>query len=123
MNLKPLLIAVLAIAAIWGVVAAVMGLTDKHTSTPEKVRELMGAAPWFGNENLDADARQKYLDEVIAHVNRLDFDQRRQSREGDPETGQRFMDSLTMEERHRFLEQTVEQHFKSVMKDINQMSR
>jgi hypothetical protein len=123
MNLKPLLIAVLAIATIWGAVAAVMGLTEKHTSTPEKVQELMVAAPWFDNENLDEAARKKHLDEVIAHVNRLDFDQRRRSREGDPEIGRRFMESLTMAERHRFLEETVEQHFKSVMKAFNQMSR
>ena len=44
---SPLLLAVLAIAAIWGGVAAVMGLTEKHTSTPEKVQELMTTAPWF----------------------------------------------------------------------------
>jgi catalase len=123
MNSKPLLIALLAIGAIWGVVAAVMGLTEKHTSTPEKVQELMTHAPWFENENLDEAARKKHLDEVIAHVNRLDFDQRRQNREDDPEIGRRFMDSLTKAERHRFLEETVEQHFKSVMKAFNQMSR
>ncbi len=123
MNAKPLLLAVLAIAAIWGAVASVMGLTEKHTSTPEKVHELMAAAPWFENSELDAESRRKYLDEVIAHVNRLNFDQRRQSREGDPNIGQRFMDSLDVHERHRFIEQTVEQHFKSVMKAFNQMSR
>lgn len=123
MNLKPLLIAVLAIAAIWGGVAAVMGLTAKHTSTPEKVRELMEAAPWYEDESLSGAERRKYLDEVIAHVNRLDFEQRRESREDNRDVGQHFMDSLTVEERHRFIEQTVEQHFKSVMKAFNEMSR
>jgi hypothetical protein len=123
MKAKPLLLAVLAIAAIWGAVASVMGLTEKHTSTPEKVHELMAEAPWFENPDLDADGRRKYLDEVIAHVNRLDFDQRRKSREDDPTIGKRFMDSLDIHERHRFLEETVEQHFKSVMKAFNQMSR
>jgi hypothetical protein len=123
MKAKPLLLAVLAIAAIWGAVASVMGLTEKHTSTPEKVHELMAAAPWFENADLDEEARTKYLDEVIAHVNRLDFDQRRKSREDDPNIGKRFMDSLDIHERHRFLEETVEQHFKSVMKAFNQMSR
>jgi hypothetical protein len=122
MNAKPLLLAVLAIAAIWGAVASVMGLTDKHTSTPEKVQELMVKAPWFDDPNLDEEARRKYLDDVIAHINRLDFEQRRQSR-GDPEIGKRFMDSLGTSERHHFLEETVEQHFKSVMKAFNQMSR
>lgn len=123
MNVRPLFIALLAIAAIWGGVAAVMGLTEKHTSTPEKVQELMATAPWLEDENLDEAARKKHLDEVIAHVNRLDFDQRRKSREGDREIGQTFMESLTKEERQRFLEETVEQHFKSVMKAFNQMSR
>lgn len=123
MNFKPLLIALLAIAAIWGGVAAVMKVTEKHTSSPEKVEELMAAAPWLEDENVDEAARKKHLDEVIAHVNRLDFDQRRQSREGNREVGQRFFESLTKEERHRFLEETVEQHFKSVMKAFNQMTR
>ena len=123
MNLKPLLITLLAIAAIWGAVAAVMGLTEKHTATPEKVQELMTTAPWFENENLGEAERKKYLDDVIAHVNRLDFDQRKQSREDDPEIGRRFMQSLTKEERHHFLEETVEQHFKNVMKAFNQMTK
>jgi hypothetical protein len=123
MNAKPLLLAVLAIAAIWGAVASVMGLTAKHTSTPEKVQELMSTAPWFDRPDLDDESRRKYLDEVIGHVNRLDFNQRRQSREDDPTVGRRFMDSLSLEERHRFLEETVEQHFKSVMKAFNQMTR
>src|SRR4051812_40614095 len=120
MNLRPLIFAVLAIGLIWGAVAGVMALTDKHTSSPEKVRELMGAAPWLQNENLSDAERRKYLDEVIAHVNRLDFDQRRQSHDGDQQVGRDFMDSLSMEERHHFLEETVEQHFKSVMKAFNQ---
>jgi hypothetical protein len=123
MNAKPLLLSVLAIAAIWGAVASVMGLTEKHTSTPEKVQELMSTAPWFDHPDLDDESRKKYLDQVISHVNRLDFNQRRQSREGDPMVGKRFMDSLDIDERHRFLEETVEQHFKSVMKAFNQMSR
>jgi catalase len=83
----------------------------------------MSTAPWFEDENLAEAARRQHLDEVISHVNRLDFNQRRQSREGDREIGERFMDSLTQEERHHFLEETVEQHFKSVMKAFNQMTR
>src|SRR3954453_22975374 len=104
MNAKPLLYAVLAIAAIWGAVASVMGLTDKHTSSPEKVQELMVKAPWFEDSNLDEEARRKYLDDVIAQVNRLDFNQCRQSRAIDPESGRRFMDLLSTTDRHHFLE-------------------
>jgi catalase len=44
-------------------------------------------------------------------------------REQGPDVGQRFVDSLTREERAHFLEQTVEQHFKSVMKAFNKMTR
>lgn len=123
MNLRPLLFALLAIAAIWGAVAGVMKATEKHTSTPEKVQALMATAPWYENENTDEVTRKAYLDEVIAHVNRLDFDQRRQTRDGDRTIGQRFMDSLTKEERLRFIQETVEQHFRSVMKAFNQMDR
>lgn len=123
MNLKNILFALSSLVLIWAGVAAVLRATERHTSTPEKVNALMAAAPWLEGPPLADDARKKYLDDVIANVNRLDFDQRRSMREEGRDVGQRFFDSLTREERARFLEETIEQHFKSVMKAFNQMPR
>lgn len=123
MNPRTLLIALLGIASIWIAVAGILQLTSKHTSTPDKVIAVMVTSPWLKDENAtvsDAD-RQKRLDEVITQVNLLDFDQRKQLREDGEDVTKRFMESLTKEEKGRFLEQTVEQHFKSVMKAFNQM--
>lgn len=123
MNLKKILFAVASLVLIWTGVAAVMRATEKHTSTPEKVNALMATAPWLNGAEVSDAERKKYLDGIIAHVNRLDFDQRRTMREDGRDVGQQFFDSLSKEERTRFLEETVEQHFKSVMKAFNQMTR
>lgn len=123
MSLKHLLLLFSSLVLIWTAVAAVMRATERHTSTPEKVHALMAAAPWLDGPPVGDESRRKHLDNVIANVNRLDFDQRRTMREEGREIGQRFFDSLTKEERARFLEETVEQHFKSVMKAFNQMPR
>ncbi len=124
MNFKNLLFALSALVLIWAAVGVVMSATAKHTSTPEKVNALMATAPWLdGPPGPDA-TRKKYLDDIIANVNRLDFNQRRSMRDEEGrDIGQRFFESLTKEERTRFLEETVELHFKSVMKAFNQMPR
>jgi len=123
MNLKNILFVSSSLVLIWAAVAAVLRATERHTSTPEKVNALMATAPWLDGPPVSDEARTKYLNDIIANVNRLDFDQRRTMREEGRDVGQRFFDSLNKEERARFLEETVEQHFKSVMKAFNQMPR
>lgn len=123
MNSRTLLFALLGIASIWMAVAGILRITSQHTSTPDKVITSMLNAPWLKDDNAavsDAE-RQKQLDAVIAQINLLDFDQRKQLREDGQDVTKRFMESLTKEERGQFLEKTVEQHFKSVMKAFNQM--
>ena len=127
MNSKILLVALGALVAIWGAVAGIMSLTEKHTTTPEKVLNAMATVPWVADENAElSDAQRKeHIDKVITQVNLLDFEQRRRMREadGDQETGRMFMESLSDDEKGYFMKETVEQHFKSVMKAFNQMSK
>ncbi len=127
MNSKILLGALGALVAIWGAVAGIMRLTEKHTTTPEKVLDAMATVPWVVDENADLSEaeRKEHIDRVIIQVNLLNFEQRRQMREadGDQDTGRMFMESLTDDEKGYFMKETVEQHFKSVMKAFNQMSR
>lgn len=124
MSSRTLLVTLLALVAIWGAVAAVMNATDKHTSTPEKVLNLMAGASWLqeGASDLSEAERRKQMDATIAQMNLLDFDQRRQMREDGQDVSDRYFQSLNKEEKSYFLEQTVEQHFKSVMKAFNAMS-
>jgi hypothetical protein len=122
MRFRNILFALSALVLIWSGVAAVMQATEKHTSTPEKVIGLVDRSPWLNGGSISDEARRKHIDEVIASVNLLDFDQRKQMRENDRDKWQAFMNSLTKEERAHFLTETVEQHFKSMMKAFNQMS-
>ncbi|WP_050024862.1 hypothetical protein [Verrucomicrobium sp. BvORR034] len=124
MSSRTLLVTLLALVAIWGAVAAVMNATDKHTSTPEKVLNLMAGASWLqeGASDLSEAERRKQMEATIAQMNLLDFDQRRQMREDGQDVSDRYFNSLSKEEKSYFLEQTVEQHFKSVMKAFNAMS-
>lgn len=124
MSSKALIVTLIALVAIWGAVAAVMNVTDKHTSTPEKVLNLMAGAPWLqeGAGELGEAERRKQMEATIAQMNLLDFDQRRQMREDGQDVSDRYFNSLSKEEKSYFLEQTVEQHFKSVMKAFNAMS-
>ena len=124
MTPRALLVTLLALVAIWGGVAVVMSATEKHTSTPEKVLNLMANSPWLLDETAsvsEAD-RRKRMDETISQINLLDFDQRRNMRSEGGEVSDRFFNSLSKEERSYFVEQTVEQHFKSLMKAFNKMS-
>jgi hypothetical protein len=127
MNNKILLVALGALVAIWGAVAGIMSLTEKHTTTPEKVLGAIGNVPWILDENaeLSEAQRKEHLDKVITQVNLLDFDQRRRMREvdGNQENWRAFMESLSDDEKGYFMKETVEQHFKSVMKAFNQMSK
>lgn len=124
MTPRALLVTLLALVAIWGGVAVVMSATEKHTSSPEKVLNLMANSPWLLDETAqvgEAD-RRKRLDQTIAQINLLDFDQRRNMRSEGDEVSDRFFKSLSKEERSYFVEQTVEQHFKSLMKAFNKMT-
>jgi hypothetical protein len=106
---------------VWGSVAAVMWLTEDQVFTPEKTLALMAEAPWFEDKHLSDKQRQQHLDQVIASVIRLDFSQRNTMREDGEETINRFMDSLSDEERGDYIARVVEEHFKAVMKGIDKL--
>ena len=122
MNLRNCLLAISALVLIWSAVAAILHAAEKRTSSPDKVRQLMASAPWMNGNDSDATRKQR-LQEVIDNVNRLDYEQRRAMNEGDRETGRRFFESLTQEEKVHYLKDTVEQQCKSIMKAFNKMPR
>jgi hypothetical protein len=106
---------------VWAGVGVVMWATEDGSFTPEKTLALMAEAPWYENEDLSETKRKAYLDKVIASVLRLDFSQRSQMREDGQESMERFLKSLTDEEKSTYVGRTVEENFKAVMKGLEKL--
>lgn len=106
---------------VWAGVAAVMWFTEDYVFTPEKTLALMSESPWYENERLGHEQRMQHLDKVITSVVKLDFSQRARMREDGEETIDRFMKSLTDEEKGEYIGRVVEEHFNAVMKGIDKL--
>jgi hypothetical protein len=120
--IKGLGVLVLVWVSVWGVLK-VAGFFEV---TPEKVAVFMAERPIGGIA--DEAARRNWLDEVAGMVNQLDFEQRREFREGN-EAGRRgegegsggFWEELSREERMYFVDLTMGTAFKQMMKGFNEM--
>ncbi|MFM7605426.1 MAG: hypothetical protein ACKO8Z_09535 [Prosthecobacter sp.] len=106
---------------VWAGVAAVMWATEDYVFTPEKTLALMSESPWYENEHLGHKQRIQHLDKVITSVVKLDFSQRARMREDGEEIIDRFMKSLTDEEKGEYIGRVVEEHFSAVMKGIDKL--
>jgi predicted metalloprotease with PDZ domain len=106
---------------VWAGVAAVMWATEDYVFTPEKTLALMSESPWYENERLGHEQRMQHLDKVITSVVKLDFSQRARMREDGEEAIDRFMKSLTDEEKGEYIGRVVEEHFNAVMKGIDKL--
>ncbi|MFM2167519.1 MAG: hypothetical protein RIS79_1890 [Verrucomicrobiota bacterium] len=109
------------LALVWAGVAAVMWATEDYVFTPEKTLALMNEAPWLEDERLGHEQRMRHLDQVITSVVKLDFTQRARMREDGEETIERFMKSLSDEEKGEYISRVVEEHFNAVMKGIDKL--
>lgn len=122
MNLQRFWFQIVAVLIlVWGTVAVIMWATEDSVFSPEKTLALMEGAPWFENEDLGHEQRQQHLDKVITSVIKLDFNQRSNMREDGLETMDRFLKSLTDEEKGEYISRTVEENFKAVMKGIEKL--
>ncbi len=109
------------LALVWAGVAVVMWVTEDSVFSPEKTLDLMANAPWLADEDLADAPRKAYLDKVTSTVIKLDFNQRSTMREDGLETMDRFFKSLTDEEKGEYVNRTVEENFKAVMKGLEKM--
>ncbi|MBN8417319.1 MAG: hypothetical protein J0L73_00230 [Verrucomicrobia bacterium] len=109
------------LALVWAGVGVVMWVTEDSVFSPEKTLALMAEAPWLADEDLAESKRKAYLDKVINSVIRLDFNQRNTMREDGLETMDRFFKSLTDEEKSDYVNRTVEENFKAVMKGLDKL--
>ena len=106
---------------VWAGVGVVMWVTEDSVYSSEKTLALMENAPWLADEELADTKRKAYLDKVITSVIRLDFSQRSEMREDGLETMDRFFKSLTDEEKGAYVNRTVEENFKAVMKGLEKL--
>lgn len=112
-----LLVAAL-LAAIWSGVAVVMRLTDHAISSPARVVSLMEEPAWSSPGD---SRRSELLGEVIAKVNRLDFEQRAELRLEEPELMESFLENLTDDEKARYVNGTVAPRFEAIIKGLDAM--
>lgn len=115
---------VLALIAIWCGVFLVRAYTDEYVSTPEKVMELINAAPWrTKGAKVDSGTRQQHLDKVAEAAAKLTFSQRSQLREENQEDIAFFYMELTDSERQWMAQKTVEPFYQTVLKAFNAMTK
>lgn len=110
----------LALALVWGLVAAVMSIAHRAIPTPETISAYIAAHPL---EQLSPSEREQIVRRIAAQFNQLDFEQRRQARESrdENEPSRAFFRSLTPPERVLFVELTVGPAFHHLMKALNEM--
>ncbi len=109
------------LALVWAGVGVVMWVTEDSVFSSEKTLALMAKAPWLADEDLADAPRKAYLDKVINSVIKLDFNQRSTMREDGLETMDHFFKSLTDEEKGQYVNRTVEENFKAVMKGLEKL--
>lgn len=109
------------LALVWAGVGVVMWVTEDSVYSSEKTLSLMANAPWLADEDLADAPRKAYLDKVINSVIKLDFNQRSEMREDGLETIDLFFKSLTDEEKGQYVNRTVEENFKAVMKGLEKL--
>jgi hypothetical protein len=109
------------LALVWAGVGVVMWVTEDSVFSSEKTLALMANAPWLADEDLADTPRKAYLDKVINSVLKLDFNQRSEMREDGLETMDLFFKSLTDDEKGQYVNRTVEENFKAVMKGLEKL--
>ncbi len=111
--------ALLALALLWGAVAAVMWVAGSKEVTPERLAAYMATNPLA---DLEApDAREKLIRNVAAKVNALDYERRWEARQSGDQTMQPFFRSMQPGEFALFVELTAGPHFTKVMQAFNEM--
>jgi|GEM_PF-523409 len=119
--------AAIGLIAVWIVVVGLAKIAGARVATPERALEIVQDYPL--TDDLTPTERGKRIDRLVGIVNRLDFNQRQEMRtqEDELEAGQAdmqaYFEAMTAEEKVRFVEETMEHHFKAVMHAFNEMDK
>lgn len=117
MGVKFPLRTILILAGIWCVAGVVLLFSRSASPSPEKLRAYIVAHPL---EGMAEPGRAAILEKTASQLNRLDFDQRRELREG--AVLRTFFEGLTPAERSRFLDLTLPEGFRQMMSALNKMT-
>lgn len=102
---------------IWAVAGGVIYWSRAARPTAQSVTAYMDAHPLGG---LGSGERGRIIQEAAEQLNRLDFKEREELRK--LRRDREFFAQLTQEERKKFLELTLPQGFRELMKALNAMS-
>ncbi len=117
MGVKFPLRTILILAGIWCVAGVVLLFSRSASPSPEKLRAYIESHPL---EGMAEPGRVAVLEKTAAQLNRLDFDQRRELRQG--AVLRTFFEGLTPAERSRFLDLTLPEGFRQMMSALNKMT-
>ena len=117
--------AILALLVVWAVVAGIRSFAGSKRITAEKIRAEVEAAAFDDwSEGVPAGAaradRERRIRKVAGMFNRLDFAERDQARE--ERIGEDFFRRLAPGEKELFVELTIEESMKSLMRALDAMS-
>lgn len=113
--------ALIAVAAVWGLVFGTLQLAGFYKVTPEKVEQYAREHPL--DDSMSDEARLKIVEGLANRVNQLDDEQRKRSRENRKEDGEMeaFFKGFRKDEWARFVELTAGPHFDAAMRNFNKM--
>jgi len=117
-----LLKACVALAIVWGLVAAVSAIASGNRVTPERIAADLARRPLASLT--DAADRERRIREVADRINRLDYEQRQAARNLEADNGRPFRDffeGLAPAERALFIELTIGPTFTHLMTAYNEM--
>jgi hypothetical protein len=106
----------LVLVGIWLVAGSIVWIVRASKPTPASLERYIAAHPI---DNKSSSQRREIIDKMAAQLNRLTFEERRAFRQ---QNGMdRLFNSLTPEERARFLDLTLPEGFRQLMQALNKM--
>lgn len=115
---KLLIQAAIALLAVWAVFGLISRLAGNQVVTREKIIAYIAKNPLPN----DQAGREKVIDGLADKVNHLSTEERQLFREeGGNNNIRKFTENLSESERGRFVELTIDSHFKAVFDALNKM--
>jgi DNA-directed RNA polymerase specialized sigma24 family protein len=108
---------------VWAVVFVVRAAAGSQRVTAEKIDQAVAAAgleDWSGGIPAGAELREDRVREIAGMFNQLDFAEREKAR--DLRLGERVYRPLAPDERRLFIDLTVEESMKSLMRALDAMN-
>ena len=106
-----------AVVAVWLTAFAVSKLAEASRPTPDSMLASIASNPL---SNLSGSDRQQQIERLADQLNRLEFEERRELQR-DPQF-RAFFESMTPDEQSVYLELTLPEGFRQMMRALNEMT-